>query len=60
MFTWRGAIVIGILFVIVGITYLLVQGNGEWLDRAGATMLIALGVAMTFAFSIILRGSREL
>jgi hypothetical protein len=61
MFTWRGAIIIGIGFVAVGMAYLLLQGdNDQWFDRAGATMLIVLGIAMAFTFSILLRGSREL
>ncbi|MBA2487871.1 MAG: hypothetical protein H0V36_00930 [Chloroflexi bacterium] len=60
MFTWRGAIIIGLAFVVVGVVYLLVQGSGEFMDRAGATMLIVLGAAMAFTFAIILRGSREL
>ncbi len=59
MFTWRGAIIIGLAFVVVGVVYLLVQGSGEFMDRAGATMLIVLGAAMAFTFAIILRGSRE-
>ncbi len=44
----------------VGLLYLFVQGDGTDLDRAGVTMLIILGVAMAFVFSILLRGSREL
>ncbi|MGI8534533.1 MAG: hypothetical protein ACR2LP_06615 [Candidatus Limnocylindrales bacterium] len=59
MFTWRGAIIIGLAFMVVGVVYLLVQGSGEFMDRAGATMLIVLGAAMAFTFAIILRGSRE-
>jgi len=60
MFTWRGAMVLGISFVAAGVVYLLVQGSGETLDRAGATMLIVLGAAMAFTFTILLRGSRGL
>lgn len=60
MFTWRGAIILGIFFIAAGTMYLLLQGSGEWLDRAGATMLIFLGTAMAFVFSVMLRGSREL
>lgn len=60
MFVWRGAILLGIGFMVVGVIYLLIQGNGEWLDRAGVTMLIGLAVAMTFTFAILLRGSRQL
>lgn len=60
MTTWRSAIFIGIGFIVVGILYLLMQGSGETMDRAGVTMLIVLGVAMAFCFAIILRGSRDL
>ena len=60
MYTWRGAIILGVTFVVVGVGYLLTQGNGEWIDRSGAAMLILLGVAMAFTFTILLRGSREL
>ncbi|MBA3626797.1 MAG: hypothetical protein H0W60_03565 [Chloroflexi bacterium] len=60
MTTWRSAIMIGVGFMVVGVLYLVTQGAGETMDRAGATMLIALGVAMAFGFAIILRGSRDL
>jgi hypothetical protein len=60
MFIWRNAIILGLGFVAVGIIYFLVQGTGHTLDRAGATMLIVLGLAMAFTFVILLRGSREL
>ncbi len=60
MTTWRSAIIIGVGFMVVGVLYLVTQGAGESMDRAGATMLIALGVAMAFGFAIILRGSRDL
>jgi hypothetical protein len=58
MFIWRNAIILGAGFVAVGLLYLFVQGDGLWLDRAGATMLVALGVAMAFTFLVLLRGSR--
>jgi hypothetical protein len=61
MFTWRGAIVIGIAFVVVGTLYLLLQQpHPEAWDYSGVVMLIVLGIAMAFTFSILLRGSREL
>ncbi len=60
MFVWRNAIILGVIFMAVGLLYLFVQGDGTDLDRAGVTMLIILGVAMAFVFSILLRGSREL
>jgi hypothetical protein len=62
MFIWRNALILGILFVIVGVLYFLVQGDdmARTMDRAGATMLVILGAAMAFVFTILLRGSREL
>ena len=60
MFGWRNALILGLIFVVVGVIYYLVQGDGTSLDRAGVTMLIILGGAMAFVFSIVLRGSREL
>jgi hypothetical protein len=57
---WRAALVLGAIFVTVGIIYLIVQGSGPFADRSGAAMLIVLGIAMAFAFSVLLRGSREL
>ena len=62
MFIWRNAVILGIVFVIVGVGYYLVQGSdaAETMDRAGATMLLILGGAMAFVFSILLRGSRGL
>lgn len=62
MFVWRNAIILGIVFMVVGAVYYLVQGSDTALtqDRAGAVMLLILGGAMAFVFSILLRGSREL
>ena len=62
MFVWRNAVLLGVIFIVVGVLYFLLQGGdlGTTSDRAGATMLIVLGVAMAFVFSILLRGSREL
>jgi hypothetical protein len=60
LFIWRNALILGIVFVIVGVAYYLLQGEGLGLDRAGATMLVFLGGAMAFVFAILLRGSREL
>jgi cytochrome c oxidase assembly factor CtaG len=62
MFVWRNALILGVIFVAVGILYFLTQGSDSATtsDRAGATMLIILGGAMAFVFSILLRGSREL
>lgn len=62
MFVWRNALILGIIFILVGVLYFLLQGQdtATTSDRAGATMLILLGAAMAFVFSILLRGSREL
>lgn len=61
MFIWRNALILGIGFIAVGIAYFWLQGDATAvIDRAGATMLIVLGLAMAFVFSILLRGSRGL
>ena len=60
MFIWRNAIILGLIFVFVGALYWWVQGDGNTMDRAGVTMLIILGAAMMFTFTILLRGSRGL
>jgi hypothetical protein len=62
MFVWRNALILGIIFIVVGVLYFWLQGSdlAVTADRAGATMLIILGGAMAFVFSILLRGSRGL
>ena len=61
MFVWRNALILGLIFIVVGIAYwYLQQGNALHIDAAGATMLVGLGIAMAFVFAILLRGSREL
>ena len=62
MFIWRNALILGVIFIVVGVIYFLVQGpdTGTTSDRAGATMLVILGLAMAFGFAVLLRGSREL
>lgn len=62
MFSWRNALILGIIFVIIGVLYFSVQGpdTGATSDRAGVTLLIILGAGMAFVFGILLRGSREL
>jgi hypothetical protein len=54
------AIAIGALFTVAGIIYAASGWATPGKDAAGATMLIVLGIAMTFAFGIILRGTRDL
>jgi hypothetical protein len=60
MFVWRNAIIIGIIFAVIGVAYWYLQSNPFVIDLAGATMLVLLGVSMAFVFAILLRGSREL
>lgn len=60
MFVWRNAILLGIIFIAVGLIYWWVQGSGATMDRAGVTMLVILGAAMMFTFTVLLRGSRGL
>lgn len=57
------AFFIGGIFIVVGLIYFF--GGADWsggqgFDPAGAVMLVVTGIAMTFAFLLILRGSREL
>jgi hypothetical protein len=58
--TTRKTLVIGAFFVLVGILYFLVQGDGTTIDRAGVTMLLLTGVAMAFGFAVLVKGSRDL
>jgi hypothetical protein len=60
MYNWRTAVALGAIFVVIGIVYLVLQGTGATLDHAGVTLLIAVGAAMAFTFTILLRGSGEL
>lgn len=60
MFVWRNALILGVIFVAVGIIYWYVQAKPNTIDLAGATSLVGLGIAMAFTFAVLLRGSREL
>ena len=60
MFVWRNALILGLIFIVVGVAYFFLNGHTLGLDVAGATMLVILGGAMAFVFAILLRGSREL
>ena len=60
MFSWRNALILGAIFVVVGVVYFVGNRGTVGLDMAGATMLVVLGFAMAFVFAILLRGSREL
>ena len=55
-----GAIGLGAIFLVVGLIYGAAGWNTPGKDAAGAAMLIVLGIAMTFAFGIIVRGTRDL
>jgi drug/metabolite transporter (DMT)-like permease len=58
--TWRHTLVIGAFFVVVGLIYFVVQGDGTTIDRAGVTMLLLAGVSMAFGFAVLVRGARDL
>ena len=60
MFVWRNALILGLIFIVVGVVYFIGNRLTVGLDMAGATMLVVLGFAMAFVFAILLRGSREL
>jgi hypothetical protein len=60
MFVWRNALILGLVFIVVGSVYWYVQAKPVNIDLAGATLLIVLGIAMAFSFAVLLRGSREL
>jgi uncharacterized BrkB/YihY/UPF0761 family membrane protein len=58
---WRFAVILGVIFVAVGTIYWWVQHYDlATIDYTGAVLLVILGVAMAFGFSVLLRGSREL
>ncbi len=59
MITWRHTILLGAFFVVVGVLYLLVQGDGRTIDRAGVLMLLLAGVSMAFGLAVLVRGSRD-
>lgn len=59
----RTAIILGIVPILVGVGYFVVNESGGTeltMDLAGVTMLIALGLAMAFGFLVILKGARDL
>lgn len=60
MFVWRNALILGLIFIVVGVAYFFLNGSTVGLDQAGATMLVVLGLAMAFVFTVLLRGSGEL
>ena len=59
----KQALALGALPIIVGLFYLFLPEISDapvQVDAAGATMLIALGLAMGFGMLVILRGARDL
>jgi hypothetical protein len=57
----RFAIVLGLVFAALGIVYWAVQHlELTSTDLEGAVLLVVLGVAMAFGFTVLLRGSRDL
>ena len=57
---WRDALVLGAIFVVVGIIYWSCRAAVPTPTGPAPTMLIVLGIAMAFGFAVLLRGSREL
>ena len=58
---WRFAVIMGVVFAAVGIIYWVVQhADLTATDYEGATLLVVLGIAMAFGFTVLLRGSRDL
>ena len=54
----RVAVLIGVTFIVVGIAYYVFPiAFGGHVDWAGLTMLIALSVAMSLMFYVLLAGS---
>ena len=59
----RAAIVLGIVPIIVGIAYWVLDtsfGTELTKDAAGATMLIAFGLALGFGTFVVVRGATDL
>ena len=54
----RNALVVGLMFAFIGAVYWGVPTLGQWhVDYAGATMLVALGVAMGVLAYVLIAGS---
>jgi Flp pilus assembly protein TadB len=58
----KEAVFLGAIPIVIGIIYWVLPNvfDVEFIDAAGATMLIALGLAMGFGMLVILRGARDL
>lgn len=54
----RNAALVGIMFVVTGVLFWVVQAIAGWqVDYAGVTMLIALGVATSIMAYVLIAGS---
>ena len=54
----RNAAFVGVLFIVIGLIYWAVPYFGGWhVDYAGTTMLIALGIAISFMAYVLVAGS---
>ena len=56
----RAAWIIGLLFAVPGVLYLVLNRGTNGADLGGPAMLMVLGVAMTFGFWILLKNSDDL
>ena len=59
---WRGAFLIGAFFAICAFLYWVLPYifQPSLVDYTGFVLLALVAVAMTFGFSVLLRGSRDL
>jgi hypothetical protein len=56
----RNAIIVGLIFVVIGVIYWAVPYFGGWeLDYAGVTMLSVLGISMALMFYVLVAGSTD-
>ena len=54
----RNAALVGVPFIVIGLIYWAVPYFGGWhVDYAGTTMLIALGIAISFMAYVLVAGS---
>ena len=58
----KEAVFLGAIPIVIGLIYWVLPNvfDVDFIDAAGATMLIALGLAMGFGMLVILRGARDL
>ena len=54
----RNAALVGLLFIVISLTYLIVPLIGGWhVDYAGVTMLFGLGIAMAIMAYVLAAGT---